>query len=495
MARNGRLPRGRDAWKRVFERLRDVRLWGVKDRLHETGVLDDWRERTARGEEVVPCEIELWHRGTHPQRRDARDRVAALVAEHGGRIVTEATINEIAYHALLAHLPVTFVHSLLEENDDDVALVQCEQIQFFRASGQSAVTVSDDHREEDRAALPGEPPAGSPVIALFDGLPLQAHRRLQGRLLIDDPDDFEEDYPPDRRRHGTAMASLIVHGDLAASEAPLSRPLYVRPILRPDRRDWRNNDESVPEDAFVVDLVHRAVRRLFEDEGEGTATAPSVAVINLSIGIRDRPFDQALSPLARLLDWLAWHYKVLFVVSAGNHTQRIELSVQTRDLESMSAPEIQRDVVRSVAADARHRRLLSPAEAVNALTVAEVHHDASTGNPPPRQRDPYLATGLPSPVNAQGMGYRRAIKPDILASGGRVVMGEQLTTRDERARLDICGGTLAPGHASLHPVRRPAIWQPQDTRGVPATRPPWSVAPPGRCTRFWKSCGTTPAAR
>ena len=169
--------------------------------------------------------------------RDARDRVAALVAEHGGRIVTEATIDEIAYHALLAHLPVTFVDSLLEENDDDVALVQCEQIQFFRASGQSAVTVPDDHREEDRAALPGEPPAGSPVIALFDGLPLQAHRRLQGRLLIDDPDDFEEDYPPDRRRHGTAMASLIVHGDLAAGEAPLSRPLYIRPILRPDQRD------------------------------------------------------------------------------------------------------------------------------------------------------------------------------------------------------------------------------------------------------------------
>ena len=44
---NGRLPHGRGVWKRVFERLRDVRLWGVKDRLHETGVLDDWQERVA----------------------------------------------------------------------------------------------------------------------------------------------------------------------------------------------------------------------------------------------------------------------------------------------------------------------------------------------------------------------------------------------------------------------------------------------------------------
>lgn len=449
---DGRLPRGRGAWKRVFERLRDVRLWGVKDRLHETGVLDNWRERVARGEEVAPCEIELWHRGTLAQRRAARDRVATLVAEQDGRIVTEAAIDEIAYHALLVHLPVTFVDSLLEENDHDVALVQCEQIQFFRASGQSAVTVTDDHREEDRAALSGEPPAGNPVIALFDGLPLQAHRRLQGRLIIDDPDDFEEDYPPDRRRHGTAMASLIVHGDLATGEAPLSRPLYVRPILRPDPRDWRNNDESVPEDTLVVDLIHRAVRQLFGEEGEGPAPAPSIAVINLSIGIRDRPFDQALSPFARLLDWLAWHYKVLFVVSAGNHTHRIELSVRAGDLESMSDPEVQQDVVRSIAADARHRRLLSPAEAVNPLTVAAVHDDASTAEPPPGQRDPYLDTGLPSPVNAQGMGYRRAIKPDILASAGRVVMREQLATGgNEPARLGIYGGTLAPGHRVAAP--------------------------------------------
>ena len=449
---NGRLPHGRGVWKRVFERLRDVRLWGVKDRLHETGVLDDWQERVARGEDVVPCEIELWPRGTLPQRRAARDRVATLVAEQDGRIVTEAAIDEIAYHALLVHLPVTFVDPLLEENDHDVALVQCEQIQFFRASGQSAVTVTDDHGEEDRAALPGEPPAGSPVIALFDGLPLQAHRRLQGRLIIDDPDDFEEDYPPDRRRHGTAMASLIVHGDLATGEAPLSRPLYVRPILRPDRRDWRNNDESVPEDTLVVDLVHRAVRQLFGEEGEGPAPAPSIAVVNLSIGIRDRPFDQALSPFARLLDWLAWHYKVLFVVSAGNHTHRIELSVRTGDLESMSNSEIQQDVVRSIAADARHRRLLSPAEAVNPLTVAAIHDDVSTAEPPPGQRDPYLDIGLPSPVNAQGMGYRRAIKPDILASGGRVVVREQLATGgNEPARLGIYGGTLAPGHRVAAP--------------------------------------------
>ena len=448
----GKLARGQGPWGAVFRQLRDVRVWGAKDRLHETGVLDDWRDRVARGEEVVPCEIELWHRGTPRQRREARNRVASLVDDREGRVISEVALEEIAYHALLVQLPVVFVESLLDREESDIALVQCEQIQFFRAGGQMAVTLGDDGQEEDRAEFPDQPVVGTPVVALFDGLPLQAHRRLVDRLIIDDPDGVEEDYPATRRRHGTAMASLIVHGDLAAGERPLPRPLYVRPILQPDPHDWHNNDEVVAESTLVVDLLRRALRRMFEGEEGEPAAAPTVAVINLSIGIRDRPFDQALSPLARLLDWLAWRYKVLFVVSAGNHPQRIELAAQPGDLRSMSAGQMQGAVIRSVTSDGRNRRLLSPAESVNALTVGAVHEDASAGAAPPRWRDPYQATGLPSPISAQGMGYRRAIKPDLLTSGGRVVVqGPLQASHGGQAGIDIYRGTLAPGQLVAAP--------------------------------------------
>ena len=47
-------------------------------------------------------------------------------------------------------------------------------------------------------------------------------------------------------------------------------------------------------------------------------------VINLSFGNSWQPFDRLISPLARLLDWLAWEYKILFIVSAGNQPQEIE---------------------------------------------------------------------------------------------------------------------------------------------------------------------------
>ena len=220
-------------------------------------------------------------------------------------------------------------------------------------------------------------------------------------------------------------------------------------------RGW-NGKEAVSDDTLVVDLLHRAVRRLFEGEGDEPAVSPDVAVINLSIGIGDRPFDQALSPLARLLDWLAWRYKVLFVISAGNHPRRIELTVPTRDFQSLSPDELQRHVIRSVVSDARHRRLLSPAESVNGLTVAAAHHDASPGTPPPRWQDPYAETVLPSPINAQGMGFRRAIKPDVLADGGRVVVQSAPDlTRDVLAGLEVYRGTRSPGQLVAAPGATP----------------------------------------
>ena len=268
------------------------------------------------------------------------------------------------------------------------------------------------------------------------------------------------------------MASLILHGDLAAGEAALSRPLYVRPILQPDPRDWRPpRQESVPEDTLVVDLLHRAVRRLFEGEGDEPPVAPDVAVINLSIGIRDRLFDGSLSPLARLLDWLAWRYQVLFVVSAGNHPHRIELSVPRGALSTLAPEELQNHVVRAVAVDARHRRLLSPAEGVNALTVGAAYDDASTGEPPPRWVHPYVSASLPSPINAQGMGYRRAIKPDVLAPGGRAVVQEYLGSTTH-AVLDIYNHTLPPGQTVAAPGPTPgdrnAMWCTRGTSNATA---------------------------
>jgi len=434
------LPRGLRKWDGIFSQLRDVRPWGVADRLEETGVLEDWRDRVDHGQEAIPCEIELWFRHDERVRVAARDRVRHILGHLGGEVLAESIIEEIAYHALLARLPVGEVRTLLGQAAQQVSLVQCEQIQFLRAAGQMAGILAEGERSTDYGAVE-EPPTviGEPVVALFDGLPLQNHRRLVGRLIVDDPDDHESRYQASDRRHGTAMASLILHGDLDAGEPALNRRLYVRPILQPDPRDWRRTrEEAVPQTELVVDLLHRAVKRLFEGSASEPAVAPQICVINLSIGLRDRLFDgrSGLSPLARLLDWLAWKYKVLFVVSAGNHTQPVQLGLPRSEIPGLTPGDFQALVVRAVALDNRHRRLLLPAEAVNAITVASVHDDASSAPAMPGAVDPYVDAGLPSMINAQGMGHRRAVKPEIQLPGGRVVLVEG-AQQGNRASFDV----------------------------------------------------------
>ena len=450
------LPWGFGKWSELFSQLRDVRPWGVRDRLYETGVLDDWKERVEHNAEMIPCEIELWFRADHRRRRAARDRVASIVQSLQGVVQNEAIIEEIGYHALLAQLPIGSVSPLIAEAGQESSLVQCEQIQFFRASGQMAGIVLEDERTTDAGSIqPPVTPLGEPVVALFDGLPLQSHRRLSDRLVVDDPDGFEADYQASERRHGTAMASLIIHGDIDANEPPINRRLYVRPILRPDQRDWRQpRQETAPENTLVVDLIHRAVRRLFEGDGEAPAVARQVCVINLSIGIRDRLFESTMSPLARLLDWLSWKYQVLFIVSAGNHAQPIVCDVPRTQVSTLSPQDLQAHLIRAVATDARHRRLLSPAEAVNALTVGAIHSDASTGQAVARAIQPYCDDGLPSIVNAQGMGYRRAIKPEILLPGGRTVLLESLQ-QSSNAVFDVYVQSRQPGQRVAAPGPTP----------------------------------------
>ena len=447
-----KLERGFGPWSEVFRRLRDIRAWSAQDRLAGIGDIEDWQEFVERNDGMVPTELQLWYRHSAQTRRRARERVAALVRSEAGRVIAESEIADIGYHCLLVELPGTAIRRVMEAPDSGIELIQCEQIRFFRPAGQFTSSVADDVVETDDEMVPQPEVSGDPVIALLDGLPLQAHQRLAGRLLIDDPDNYEPAYDADRRYHGTAMASLIIHGDLNAKEAPMARPLYVRPVLQPEGGDRSQKKETFPPDVLITDLLYRAIRRLFEGKNGSRPIAPTVTVVNLSVGIHDFPFLREMSPLARLLDWLAWKYKVLFVISAGNHTGLIDLDAEGANIGRFVPGALEHTLLRAMATDWPNRRLLPPAEAINALTVGATHHDAS-GRPPPRWIDPYLGSALPSLINAQGPGYRRAIKPDILAPGGRIAV-QQRVPHSGPAELELYEGGLAPGHVVASPGRQ-----------------------------------------
>ena len=415
--------RGLGRFKQVFHCLKDIRRWEVQDRIGETGVFAAWLEDLEHdGDRPVRFEIELWCRSTEVKRTEVRAQLESLIERLEGNILEECAIPEIAYHALLAELPANAARQITVHPEED--LIKCDSVMFFWPVGQMATGkeplegVLTDHETHDM-----DTPAGKPVVAILDGLPMANHLLLQDRLVIDDPDDCAAEYTLADRMHGTAMASLIALGDLSDGTLPLSRPIYVRPIMKPIAWYQSPRPERIPDNVLVTDYIHRAVRRMFEGDGTSEPVAPSIRIINFSIGDYSRQFTQVLSPLARLLDWLSVKYQVLFVISAGNHSQDIVTTHSKADFEALSAAEKEAEIIKAIYSDTRHRKILAPGECINGITVGALHHDNAsiklTSNAVNLYEKP-----LPSTISAFGSGYRRSIKPDIVISGGRILHTE-----------------------------------------------------------------------
>ena len=408
-----KLPHGLGRWKQVFSQLRTIRPWDVQDRLGETGLLNEWKDRLQNGERLVPFEAELWFRKSETLRAQAEERVRQAVTAVGGRVLRRSVIAEIGYHAILGEVPAQPAEAIVRHPETE--LVRVNPVMFFRPVGQSLAARPTG---EDARVAPRQQPVTDPRarVAVLDGLPISNHRYLTGRVAVDDPDGWGSTEPPDYRTHGTEVASLVTHGDLSVQDTSLRSPVYCRPILRTDPRTW---EVKVPDDELVLDLLHRAVRRIKEGEGDEVAVAPEVRVINLSIGDRWQPFDRRISALARLIDWLSWTYGILFIVSAGNCFDDLELSVPRDDLQGMSRQDVESAVIRALGGRRAYRRIISPAEAANALTVGAAHQDGSPAAISTSWVDPVAERTLIAPYTRLGGGLHRSVKPDVLVPGGR----------------------------------------------------------------------------
>jgi hypothetical protein len=229
--------------------------------------------------------------------------------------------------------------------------------------------------------------------------------------------------------HGTAMASVILHGDRNENGPALARPLYVRPLMV----TTDDGAEQTETDRRLVDTVHRAILRMKGSEGE-EAAAPSVFLVNVSMGDTRRPFANFMSPLARLLDFLCDRYNLLFLVSAGNVREPLEVADfdDWSAFEEGSAADREHAVLKALNEAKYERTILSPAEALNALTIGAQHHDnVGTRQSTPQVVDPFDDNTLPNVSSGLGLGYRRMIKPELFFPGGR-----------EHVRMRSSGGGL-----------------------------------------------------
>ncbi len=446
-------------FKNLFIHLRDIRRWGPEDRIAETGILEYWQEEIAvKGMQgTIVFEIDLCFRTDPTKRQQAYDEVTGIVTASGGRCLDSATIPDILYHGILAELPAAVV----QETIDQIAaqtysrLLRSEGIMFLRPQAQSRFPLlALQPTAFDIAGRLGDSPEanGAPVIAVLDGVPVENHTALRARIVVDDPDDHSALYQAGQQHHGTAMASLILHGDLNGDGPALRAPIYVRPVLHPD--PFRG-EEKTPPNRLLIDLIHRAVRRIVEGEDGGPPAAPTVRVINFSIGNLSQPFDREMSPLGRLLDWLSWKYKVLFIVSIGNCVSDVVIEAEAQNWGQLSDDELVSQVLRALKRDQYMRRPLSPAEGINCLSVGAVHADEAGDYVLGPRVDLLKGKRLPSPLSTVSNGFRRSTKPEILFPGGRQLYFPPTTSGTEAAAFTLANLANAPGHLAAVPGLAP----------------------------------------
>lgn len=411
--------RGFAGLRDVFTNIKEIRKWDAKDRIAETHAVDYWRESLEfDGDSPVPFEIELFFRGDAAKRNNATETIRQEIQSLSGRVIQECVIGEIFYHGMLVELPRAAIEGLVNRYEE-IELSQVDDIMFFRPTCQSAFVSATDSEIYTTTEEEMPLPTGDAVVAVFDGMPMQNHRLLRGRVIIDDPDDYATGYESKYRVHGTSMVSLAIYGDIKRNDTPISSPVYVRPILRPKQSGFDTVTECVPDDSLFIDVLHRAVKRMMEGDGEENATAPNTKIINLSIGDPVRQLAATMSPTARLLDFLSYKYKVLFIISAGNHREIVSLVDKSfAELKSFDVSQRSKVFGEVIKNNQRNLKILAPAESLNGLTIGALYDDFTNTN----ETDRFIWAvdrGLPSPISAIGKGYRSVITPDLFYYGGR----------------------------------------------------------------------------
>jgi hypothetical protein len=449
-----RMPYGKAPFAHMFSRLETLRPWDDSDRLERTGALRAWALELAQlPDEPVQLEIELWLRAEKARQERAIKELAEDLKRHGGQVLSECVRPEISYHGVLAEVPARLIAETIERHD--VRWVRTNSIRFFHAVGQLAVTSEEGESEDaiDIVAQRPLPATSEPRLAILDGVPLAGHTLLAGRITVDDPDGWEGLVEAGRRNHGTAMASLVVHGDLNANSSSQPSQVYVRPILWDQTPSWVHGEgrEELPRDRLAVDVIHSAIARLYE--GEDPA-APSVRVVVLALGDSVCQFDRFISPLARLLDWLQSRHEILILVSAGNHTHDLTLP---GDLDGSDPQELQHEMLCAIARSAGMRRLLSPAESINALTIGAAHADSAPYRDDDGRIEPIITPDLPNVCSALGGGVRRSVKPDLLLPGGRQLLMPEPRIAGASQAFSVSASRRPPGLRAAAPGRQAGI--------------------------------------
>ena len=328
-------PHEKAFWK-IFNYLRDLRVWSIQDRI-DPGInqyiqklLDDAPER------VVKVELDFWYRNADERRANAINTLRTMLKEIGGELIDLVEIEEIRYQGALVAIPAKIAKQLAGGGG---RLGQLDEIMTIRPQSEYGEAVQN---EENDGEDPGFDftttlPTDECIAALLDGYPIENHETLAGRLIVEEVEVRSVQVPVQNRDHGTSMASMILHGDLAVSPPPsINRPLAVLPIL-----SMSNSGEGIQTNRLAIGVVYRTLSRIVE-LAKVDGPLRNITVINHSVCDLNAPFVRRPSPWAMLLDYFSHYHRLLFVVSGGNIFTKFPVRVYRNTAAFTSATTVER---------------------------------------------------------------------------------------------------------------------------------------------------------
>lgn len=280
--------------------------------------------------------------------------------------------------------------------------------------------------------IPAPAPGASKICVLDSGVNSN-HPLL--RSAFGEAESFVDGQgPEDDAGHGTAVAGIVLYGNLeeclATSHWKPEVWLYSGKVMMkaPDA------DDAVFDTKTIEQSLDNAVAHFAGELG--------CRIFNVSLGNEYAPYDgRHIQGIAYTLDRLAREYNVLFIVSAGNF----------RGTETLPRADWRAEYPEYLLAD--ESRIIDPAPALNVLTVGSLANHTATadeqrhGDHEVNELSP-AAEDQPSPFTRHGPSLKGAFKPELMAHGGNLASPMQRQGQQWR-KIERRLGVLTPNHNFL----------------------------------------------
>jgi hypothetical protein len=360
-------------------------------------------------ERVSYFDVDLWHPGDPQAARQVLDDLRQICHKFEGAVSDVVMTSSL----LLAKIrgPVDLAMVLLDL--DLVARVDLPP----RLTTASELLVLGDYAQ-DTMPLPAD---DAPTVCVIDSGVVAGHPLLRGWVVEERDFDSGESTSVDLQGHGTAVAGLVVHGDIAAA---LERSDWNPRVQICSGKVLRRHPDGWPGAHFPEE---NRIERVFEEVIRYFHAERNCRIFNISVAVEDDLYDGGRQfPWAEKLDELARELDIVVVVLAGNRTDvPVPGSTATREQFQQQ--------VRDNLLDPQ-QRLCNPATAALALTVGSLARTDAVAPETPerigsRIPDSVAASpaGAPSPFTRTGPGYsidgtKTMIKPDLVDFGGNWAM-------------------------------------------------------------------------